>query len=233
VANTIESVISEFYGEISKKMPLKMLVVEDGSTDGTKGILLKLSKTFPMDVLLGEERRGYSKAVIEGLKRIDTQYVFFTDGDGQHVAKDFWKSFELKDKYDVVSGWRVKRADTLHRKMMSKVFQWMAKGFFELPNFHDITAPYKLIRSDVAKLIANEWKYMRESFWTEFTIRVHRKGFSIGEVPVSHRSRRDGGSTSVYKLGKIPKIALSQFMALLKLWLETKGSKIESEKVLY
>jgi len=218
-ADTIERVIREFYEEMHKKIPIKILVVEDGSTDGTKEILEKLSKELPMDLLLGKERRGYSRAIIEGLKRIDTDYVFFTDGDGQHRAEDFWKLFELKDKYDVVSGWRVKRADALHRKVMSKVFQWMAKKLFKLPGFHDITAPYKLMRSDVAKVIANEFRYMEESFWTEFIIRAHYRGFKITEVPVSHMGRV-GGSTRVYKLSKIPKIAASQFIGLLRLWQE-------------
>jgi len=222
-ADTIESVISEFYREIGEKIPLKILVVEDGSTDGTKEILLKLSKTFPLGFLSGKERRGYSKAVTEGLKRIDTEYVFFTDGDGQHVAKDFWKLYEFRDNYSVVSGWRVKRADALHRKVMSKVFQWMIKGLFKLPNFHDITAPYKLMQSDVAKVVANEWKYMKESFWAEFIIRAHKKGLKIVEVPVRHRSRIDNSnnsSTRVYKPLKIPKIAISQLLGLLRLWPE-------------
>ena len=187
-ADTIEGVIREFHDEIGRKIPLKILVVEDGSTDGTKEILEGLSKELPMSLLLGKERRGYPKAAVEGLRRIDTKYVFFTDGDGQHGAKDFWKLFELKDMYDVVSGWRVKRADALHRRLMSKTFQWMARRFFKLPELRDITAPYKLMRSRVAKLIADEWKYMKESFWTEFTIRAFKRGFSIGEVPVSHRS---------------------------------------------
>lgn len=212
--------ISEFYGEISERIPLKILVVEDGSTDGTKEILLKLSRIFPIYLLLGKERRGYSKAVVEGLKRIDTEYIFFTDGDGQHVAGDFWKLYKLRDKYDIMSGWRVKRADAFHRKVMSKVFQWIVKGAFRLPNFHDITASYKLMRSDVAKLLANEWKYMEESFWTEFTIRAYQKGFKIAEVSVSHRGRTGNPhprSTRVYKPSKIPRIALSQVISLFKL----------------
>jgi glycosyltransferase involved in cell wall biosynthesis len=224
-ADTIENVIREYYGEIGEKIPLKILVVEDGSTDGTKEILGKLSKEFPIDLLLGEERRGYSKAVVEGLRHVKTESVFFTDGDGQHRAEDFWKLFGLESKYDVISGWRVERADALHRKVMSKVFQWMARVLFGLPKFHDITAPYKLMRSDAAKIIAKDWRYMKESFWTEFTIRAHIKGFNILEVPVIHRSRMGGGSTSVYKLWKIPKIAFSQIEAMLKLWSENKGGK--------
>jgi hypothetical protein len=77
------------------------------------------------------------------------------------------------------------------------------------------------MRSDVAKLIANECKYMKESFWTEFTVRAYKRGFNIAEVPVSHRKRLgDSNSTRVYRFSKIPRIAISQSIALLKLWWE-------------
>jgi len=222
-ADTIESVIREFHGEITAKIPLKILVVEDGSTDGTKEILENLSRELPIELLMGKERRGYSKAIVEGLKHIDTDYVFFTDGDGQHRAGDFWKLYKLRDKYDIVSGWRVSRADPFHRKLMSSVFQWLARWLFNLPEFRDITAPYKLMKSSAAKLVASKWRYMRESFWTEFTLRAHKMGFSIIEVPVSHRKRLGKEPTKVYKPSKIPRIAFSQLKALLKLWLELKG----------
>lgn len=215
--NSIADVTREFYEEISERIPLKVLVVEDGSTDATKDILLKLSREIPMNLSLGEDRRGYSKAVVEGLKRVDTEYTFFTDGDGQHLARDFWKLYRLKDDHDILSGWRVKRADSVHRKLMSTIFQRIAKILFRLPPLHDITAPYKLMRTEVAKEIASEFEYMSESFWTEFTIRAHRKGFKIAEIPVSHRKRPDGNTTQIYTIPKIPKIVISQLVALLKL----------------
>jgi len=58
-----------------------------------------------------------------------------------------------------------------------------------------------------------------ESFWTEFTIRAYKKGYSVIEVPVTHRGRL-GGSTRVYKPAKIPKIVFKQLTDLLRLWLE-------------
>jgi glycosyltransferase involved in cell wall biosynthesis len=215
---TIEKTITEFHEEIGSRIPIKFLILEDGSTDGTKDVLMKLSKKIKMVAILSEKRKGYSKALVEGLRKVDTKFVLCVDSDGQHLANDFWKLYEFKD-YDVVSGWRIRRADPYHRRVMSAVFQFLTKVFFKLPPIHDITAPYRLMKSEVAKIIAEEFKYMRESFWTEFTVRTFRKGYSIIEIPVNHRIRAEG-STRVYKLSKIPRIALSQLISLLKLWLE-------------
>jgi glycosyltransferase involved in cell wall biosynthesis len=150
---------------------------------------------------------------------VTSNYVLITDSDGQHDPKDFWKLWELREEYDIISGWRVKRADSQQRKIMSKTFQFMAKKLFGLPDFKDITAPFKLMRTEVARRIVSEYKYMKESFWMEFTIRAYKKGFKIKEIPVAHRPRLDG-STRVYKPWKIPKIIFMQLYALLKLLLE-------------
>ena len=219
-ADTIEAVITRFYEEISRRIPLKIVVAEDGSTDGTKEILRRMSGRIPMNLILGDERKGYSKGLVDGLERVDTEFVSFADSDGQHIPEDFWKLWELRDRYDIVSGWRVDRADAFHRKLMSNVFQWMARTIFKLPSFHDITGPFKLMRTEIAKEIAKEFRYMKESFWMEFTIRACGKGFKITEIPVNHRNRLGEGSTRVYKLSKVPAIALYQFTALLKLWWE-------------
>ena len=106
---------------------------------------------------------------------------------------------------------------------MSTVFQWMAKVLFKLPPFHDITAPFRLMRSDGARGIAKEFKYMGESFWTEFTIRACQNGFRLVEVPVNHRSRLRG-DTNVYKPNKLLGIVLSQLKGMIMLWREMRSA---------
>ena len=224
-AGIIEEVISQFYDEISAKIPLKVVVAEDGSTDGTKEILRQLATTMPVYPLLADERKGYSKGLIDGLAKVDTEFVCFSDSDGQHLPADFWKLWERRNDADIVSGWRVNRADALHRRLMSSVFQSMARTMFGLPRFHDITGPYKLMRTRTAKQVAGEFKYMRESFWTEFTIRACGMGFKIVEVPVGHRNRFGEGSTQVYKLSKVPSIAWRQSRDLVRLWREERTKK--------
>jgi len=216
---TIQKTILELYQEIGTKIPLEVVVCEDGSTDSTKKDLLELSKQIPMKLILGEKRKGYMRAVKDGLNIVDSDLVLFVDSDGQHVANDFWKLYELKDKYPVISGYRVKRADASHRRLMSTVFRWMATTLFRLPLFHDITAPFKLMRTKVAQEVADDCRYMRDSFWTEFTVRAHKKGFNITEVSVSHR-RRINGPTRVYHPEKLMGIVLSQLMGLFRLWKE-------------
>jgi len=60
---------------------------------------------------------------------------------------------------------------------------------------------------------------MKYSFWTEFTVRAHKKGFNITEVSVNHRRRRSG-TTRLYNLDNLMSIVLSQLIGLFKLWKE-------------
>lgn len=219
-AETIEAVVTEYYQEIGTKIPLEIVVAEDGSTDNTKEVLRELSKKIPMKLVLGNERKGYSKGLLDGLSKANAEFVIFVDSDGQHLASDFWKLYNLRHKFDVVSGWRANRADGFHRKAMSYIFQIIAKILFRLPRFHDITAPYRVMRRDVADRIARDFRYMKESFWTEFTIRACKEGFSVTEIPVTHRCRKGGGATNVYTANKLFGIVVSQLKGMLMLWRE-------------
>jgi glycosyltransferase involved in cell wall biosynthesis len=219
-AETIENSVIEFYDVISPRMPLELVLSEDGSTDNTENVIEKLSEKIPLKAILSTSRKGYAGGIKDGLKLVKAKYVLITDSDGQHDPRDFWKIWSLRTKYDIVSGWRKKRADSLYRRVMSQVFQLRIKSAFNLPNFMDITAPFKLMKTEIAIEIAEKCKYMSESFWNEFSVRAHVSGFSIGETPVTHRIRADKSATRVYKPWKIPKIALAQLMAVSKLKIE-------------
>ena len=221
-AETIAETVTEFYNVITPKMPLELVLSEDGSTDDKENVIEKLSEKIPLKAVLSTSRKGYTGGIKDGLKLVTAKYVLITDSDGQHNPIDFWKIWNLRTKYDIVSGWRKKRADSLYRRIMSQVFQWRIKSAFNLPNFLDITAPFKLMKTEVALEIAEKCKYMSESFWNEFSVRAYVAGFSIGETPVSHRLRADKSATRVYKPSKIPKIVLAQLRAVSKLKSELK-----------
>lgn len=214
-AETIEETILEYYNEIGTKIPLEIIVSEDGSTDGTKEVLRELNEKIPMKLILGKKRKGYMKGVKDGLRKVSSDFVFFVDSDGQHVASDFWKVYERRDKYDLIVGKKIKRSDSAHRIILSRVFHLIVRALFHLP-IHDPDTAYRLIRKEVLQDILEEVEVLEYSFWTEFTVRAFRKGFRIAEVPVIHR-RRSQGDTRLYQWNKLPKIVISQFVGLFKL----------------
>jgi glycosyltransferase involved in cell wall biosynthesis len=213
--NTIQGTILGFYNEIGTKIPVEIIVTEDGSTDGTKEALIELAKKLPIKLVLGEERKGYMKGVKDGLKLIDSSFIFFSDADGQHIPSDFWKLYEKRNDYDLIVGKKIKRVDPLHRILISSVFHFLVRILFKLP-IRDPDTAYRLIRKEVVENIADDAHILKYSFWTEFTVRAFKKGYRVAEVPVVHRGRLDG-HTRLYNGSNLVSIVLSQLMGLFRL----------------
>lgn len=220
---TIQETISEFYNEIGTKIPVEIIVSEDGSTDGTKDALLDLSRKIPIRLILEDERKGYMKGVQDGLRLASSDYVFFSDSDGQHVPSDFWKLYEKRLEYDLIVGKKIKRVDPPHRIFISTVFHYLVRALFKLP-VRDPDTAYRLIRREVVEDIVGEAHILDYSFWTEFTVRAFRKGYRVTEVPVVHRGRLDG-ETRLYSSNKLVKIIVSQLIGLVKLSNELNGNR--------
>jgi len=223
-AEIIERIILEFYNEIGMKIPLNICVSEDGSTDGTKDVLRQLNEKIPMTLVLGEERKGYMRGVKDGLRKTHSEYVFFVDSDGQHIASDFWKLYEKRKNYDMIVGRKIKRSDPAHRIVFSKVFHLFVRILFRLP-LHDPDTAFRLINVNVINRVLEETKFLDYSFWTEFTVRAYAKGFKLAEVPVVHRGRLNG-STRLYNSGRLFSIVVKQLVGLFKLWKEINAQKV-------
>ena len=104
--------------------------------------------------------------------------------------EDFWILKERLDKISIpnkviISGRRKIRSDDFHRKIISKTFQKLSSIIFDLDSIEDITSPFKLMSTNLAKCVASECKYMNESFWTEFVVRACNKNYknSGGQNP--------------------------------------------------
>ena len=80
---SIEATIREIYDEISPRVRMRFIISEDGSKDNTKDVLRKLSASLPMLLILGEARKGYSRAVIDAMKSVEAPYCIALDSDGQ------------------------------------------------------------------------------------------------------------------------------------------------------
>jgi glycosyltransferase involved in cell wall biosynthesis len=214
-AESIGAVIGEFDRKVVTPSGGRLLVCEDGSTDGSRDVLRKLSRELPMELVTSPDRKGYAGAAHDGLSQATTPWVFFADSDGQYDPQDFWKIWAARDQYDMIIGCKTRREERYYRVFLSKGFHLLAKAFTTIP-LRDIDCGFRLIRRDVIDRVLPDVRSLRYSFWAEFSIIAYRKGIRIGEVPVSHRASLRGG-TSIYSWNKIPKILILQVVGLLRL----------------
>ena len=220
--DSIERVVREIYAEISPKVAMQFIICEDGSRDNTKEVLTSLEKELPMKLLLATERKGYSRAVRDGFEVLTAPYLLCLDSDGQCDPKDFWAFWEKRKNQDVILGWRVNRADLFWRRLFSRMFYYVYQALYHVP-VHDPSCPYMLAKKAVVDRLIPELGEMQQGFWWEFIARVHRRRYTILELPVQHRERL-AGTTQVYKLAKLPGIGYRHFIALFKIWAQTRSS---------
>jgi glycosyltransferase involved in cell wall biosynthesis len=216
---SIEATIREIHDELSPRINAGFIICEDGSRDNTKDVLTRLAKELPLRLNLSDERKGYSRAVRDGMHMLQADYLLCLDSDGQCDAKDFWRFWDARSGCDVVLGWRVTRADTWVRRIVSRLFHLLYRLVLHVP-IHDPSCPYVLIPRRVVSQMVDQLGAMQEGFWWEFVARVHRSGYRITELPVNHRPRASG-VTQVYTWTKMPGILFRHVSALFRIRAET------------
>ena len=174
-AQTIEQVLAGFWEAVVQPTSAKILICEDGSTDGTGDVLRRLAGKYPLRFVNGTDRKGYAGAVRDGLLQIDTSQVFFADSDGQYYPEDFWKLWRHVEEYDMIVGSKVNRSEPLHRLLLSRGFHLLAKVMTGVP-LQDMDCGFRILRRDVADKVLPEVRSLPYSFWAEFTILAYRKG---------------------------------------------------------
>ena len=216
---SIEATIQDMYSELSRVANVGFIVCEDGSRDNSKEVLRSLASHLPIRLNLSDDRKGYSKAMREGMEMCEADYLLCLDSDGQCDPRDFAKFWAARNSADVIIGWRIHRADPLVRRLFSRFFFLLYQGVFHAP-VHDPSCPYVLMRNSVAKVMARELGEMKEGFWWEFVARTHRHGFTLQEIPIHHQ-QRSAGVTQVYKWSKMPGIFFRHVAAIFTIWNQT------------
>lgn len=221
-AGSIEQTIHEIYAAVSPHAKVRFIVCEDGSSDGTEKVLAELAKSIPMKLTTSRTRKGYSRAVIDGIKSLEASYLLCLDSDGQCDPWEFEKFWTSRNSQDLAIGWRVKRSDSFGRRFLSRSFFLVYQAFYHVP-VHDPSCPFVLAHKTVVQRLLPELGVMKEGFWWEFTARAYRHGFKIQEFPVNHRLR-SAGQTQVYRLKRMPGIGYRHFLALFEILRQTRKS---------
>jgi glycosyltransferase involved in cell wall biosynthesis len=215
---SIGATLRDFYRKVmvESKIPIRFVVCEDGSSDDTVPVLHKIAEEVPVKLISHPVRKGYSRAVIDGMRASDSEWVAFIDSDGQCDPGDFAKLVALRNGADLVMGWRNPRSDVLVRKLMSGAFGLVYRALFDV-RVRDPSCPYLLVRrSALQKILAGNVGILKQGFWWEFVARASALRLRIVQTPVRHLVRKSG-MTQVYRPTKVPRIAAEHLLGLWKL----------------
>jgi glycosyltransferase involved in cell wall biosynthesis len=179
----------------------EVIVVNDGSTDGSAAVLDGLVAVEPLlRVVTHDRNRGYGGALLSGFAAATKQWVFYTDGDGQFDPAEM----ELLVKraspdVDVVQGYKLRRADGPVRAIIGRVYHRFVKFFFGL-KIRDTDCDFRLIRK--AMLDQVTLVHTTGVICVELVRKLQDAGARFAEVGV-HHYRRVHGTSEFFRAGAI------------------------------
>lgn len=171
----------------------EIIVVDDGSEDDTQQVLTGLRGKAPfLHIITHKKNRGYGGALISGFQKAKYDFVFYTDSDGQYDIMELKKMVAwMDDKTDVVTGFKVKRSDAWHRRIIGVLWNQSMKLFFGL-KVRDVDCDFRLIRRVV--LVGLGLRVKSGAFDVELIKKLQEKNARIKEIPVHHYPRIHGNS---------------------------------------
>lgn len=205
----IEEVIRAFHAKIIQKVPgSELIIAEDGSTDGTKDVLKKLSGELNGIIWdEGKKGRGYIGAYRHAVEIAKNELVLFCDASGKHEPDDFFRMLPLMEGADLVVGYKESRADPFYRVIMSRTFNFMVNRYFHV-TFHDINCPLRLFRKSAFLKVASENWISKAIVNFEVTLRFVNLGFKVKEITIHHFPRTNGDSRGL-PFKTLPKTVLN------------------------
>jgi glycosyltransferase involved in cell wall biosynthesis len=189
---SVEPLVRETQSALaSTEKSYELILVDDGSTDGTYPILCRLHKGEPgLKIIRFKRNFGQTAALAAGLAHARGEVIVAMDGDGQNDPKDIPALLrKLEEGFDLVNGWRFPRQDPFwNRRLPSQIANRMISWMTQV-RLHDYGCTLKAIRRDIAKDLKLYGEMHR------FIPAVaYERGAKIAEIQVHHRPRRWGKS---------------------------------------
>jgi glycosyltransferase involved in cell wall biosynthesis len=190
--NTVLELLSRVKNVKLPGIKKELIVINDGSTDGTKNILIKQNNTG-IKILNKSKNEGKGAAIRDGIKKATGDIVIIQDADLEYDPDEYGLLIApiLDNKADVVFGSRFTISKP-HRVLYywhsvgNKLLTTLCNMITNL-NLSDMETCYKAFTKEVASHISIEQK--RFGFEPEFTIKVAKMGYRIYEVGISYSGR--------------------------------------------
>ncbi len=200
---TLEQYVADF----------EVIVVNDGSRDGTAEVLEELRREYSpwLRVVTHAHNRGYGGALRSGFAAAQKEFVFYTDGDGQYDVGELPRLLELMaPATGLVNGYKLERHDPRHRVWIGSVYNFCARLLFRI-RIRDIDCDYRLIR----RVLLDKIRLTSTSgtICVELVRKLELSGCQVVEVGVHHYPRLHGRS----QFFRVRSLAVT-LLQLLRLW---------------
>jgi glycosyltransferase involved in cell wall biosynthesis len=188
----------------------EVIFIDDGSTDGTAENCEGLA---PLKLIRFRKNYGQTACFDAGIKTAKGEIIITMDGDLQNDPKDIKLLLDEMDKgYDVVSGWRWQRKDTLMKRFFSRGANLLRKILVE-DNIHDSGCSLKAYKKECfndVDLFGEMHRFMPAILQFD--------GYKVGEVKVSHHPRLHGKTKYNWRR------AIKGFVDMVAIWFWRKYS---------
>ncbi len=173
-------------------LAFEILFLDDGSTDDSPQVLRRLAGKDPR-VRVFNLRRNFGKAAALSIGFTEARgaAIVTIDADLQDDPQEIPRLLvQLRNGYDLASGWKQKRRDRFSRRFASRVFNWMTRKLSGM-NLHDFNCGLKAYSTECARELAPA---LRGELHRYLPVLAHARGFRVTEVRVRHRKRENGRS---------------------------------------
>ncbi|MEP3373757.1 MAG: glycosyltransferase family 2 protein [Maribacter dokdonensis] len=185
----------------------QIIYVDDFSKDKTKKVVKDL-KDDKVHLIELKKNYGQSLALAAGIDYAEGEYIITMDGDLQNDPSDIPQmlTYAVSGEYDVVTGIRQKRKDSLVKKIPSKIANFLVRRVTKL-DIKDNGCALKVFTRDIAKDL-NLYGEMHRFI----TLLAFLEGGQIKQVPVKHHARNAG--VSKYGLERVFKVVADMMLLL-------------------
>ncbi|KAL6120132.1 dpm1 [Pungitius sinensis] len=182
----------------------EIIVIDDGSPDGTLQVAEQLQKIFGEDKILLRPRAkklGLGTAYIHGMRHATGNFIIIMDADLSH---------HKEGDYDLVSGTRYHGNGgvygwDLRRKLISRGANFLSQVLLR-PGASDLTGSFRLYKRSVLECLVERCVSKGYVFQMEMIVRARQLNYSVGEVPISFVDRVYGesklGGNEIVSFGK-------------------------------
>jgi glycosyltransferase involved in cell wall biosynthesis len=176
----------------ARKLATEIVIVDDGSQDGTRDILKKLDGKKKVRVLLHEKNQGKGAAVVTGMKAAMGDILLIQDADLEYDPRDYPALLQpIKEGIaDVVYGSRflggAHRVTMFWHQVANQLLTFMTNILYD-SILTDMETGYKVFRREVIEGMTIRSK--RFNFEPEFTAKILKRKYRIFEVPITFNPR--------------------------------------------